>query len=157
MYIIYFFLGKCDACKLQRMAVRETKRGKRKPTATCSLFALAAAASQDRKHVLSVNILNIISVYYTIDRAILGLWKSCNLLVCCLRNWMFNSAVTLFPSWINSLCDFLAVRITVWNWHHSDTTSRILLNVSGLPLRFFPLFLQNGRNESHRVGRNVNT
>jgi hypothetical protein len=55
------------------MDVRERKMGKRKPTATCSLFALAAAASQHRRHLLSVNILNIISVYCTIDRAILGL------------------------------------------------------------------------------------
>jgi hypothetical protein len=55
------------------MDVRERRRRKRKPTATCSLFALAAAASQDGKHLLSVNILNIISVYCMIDRAIFGL------------------------------------------------------------------------------------
>jgi len=127
--------------------VRERKRGKRKPPATYSLFALTAAASQHRRHLLSVN---IISVYCRIDMAILGLWKSFKLFVCCLGNWMLNSAVTLFPSWINSLCDFLAVRLIFWNWHHSDTTSRSLLNVSGLPLRFFPLLSKNGRNEKSR-------
>jgi hypothetical protein len=55
------------------MDVRERKRGKRKPAATYNLFALAAAASPDRRHVLSVNILNIIGLYCTIDRAILVL------------------------------------------------------------------------------------
>jgi len=66
--------------------VRERKRGKRKPTATYSLFALAAAASPDRRHLLSVNILNIIGLYCTINRAILVLCKSCDLFVCYLRN-----------------------------------------------------------------------
>ena len=72
IYIIYFFLGKCGACKQQRKDARERKM-ERNRTETCSLFALAAAASPDRRHLLSVNMLNVISVYRTTDRAILGL------------------------------------------------------------------------------------